>query len=254
MIPIDAKNSGLETETIAYLRTAGGVFTAAQIRTIDNNIKAIKYSTGIILASVAVNTSNVASYYFLSNPSVDLRPYTGFYASLAAGGQTKKVLLGAPGTGETYGEELVDMWLNHPAYPYETLTLGVGPLVTQAIAIAASGHVMYKNVTIANKLLKNTNTVIKASGNLPNVSIASSRDMGSPINFTVNGTSYKTARSTDVTVAIFQVNNNAVDMAITVFSLKQVLTPSATGCWFTLVSDTGVNLNAASFTISITKD
>jgi hypothetical protein len=209
----------------------------------------------VSLGSITCNISKVNGTAFITNPSVDLTPYVGHKITLTAGGKTVVGWIKAAGTSEGLGDELVDVWTNHGTYPYSTLTLGVGNLITQAVA-STTGSV-YKSSSIAGMLIKNTNAWTKTSGENPIVCIATVSSLSNVIVFTANDTSYKTVGGQNG-FAIY--NNNPSDFGLTAYSSKQVTAPSATGVTivstqggsnYNWTSDDGIDCNAASVTAVI---
>lgn len=118
----------LEPETLAYL-ALNATLTPDQIVALNANIRAVKYSTGVALTAVTCNLSLASGYYFLTNSSVDLRPYaliSGVQFSVSDGSNAA-VFSGTMtlGTGETLGTNLV----TNPTAE-GTYTAGVAPNFT----------------------------------------------------------------------------------------------------------------------------
>jgi hypothetical protein len=251
------RNSSPEPETITYANLSGVSLTPTQEFSLNNNIKAIKSGSGVTLSSVGMNTSNVANYYFLSNPTTDPRPYTGFYASISDGSKTKKVLLGNLGTGETLGSSVIDTWTN---VSYDTLTLNGSDITS---AIEASSDNVYANKNPGNKtglLMKFLLTSFtKNSGTTPVVVLGDV--FGSLGGSLYNGaastglTVYRTPTSAALSCVSFRNTIGATNYSASGILYSPVLTPSALGLWYTPVSEeTGWNPNAASYTLTITKE
>jgi hypothetical protein len=288
VIPADAREIsgdeirhglGIETETATYLGL-NPTATTAQIMTVNDNIRLIKYPpyTGVALSATAMNVSNVASYYFLSNPASDLlRPYSGFYATLNDGTKLKKVLLGAVGneTGETLGDNLItggafttwagadpnslpDGWSAHGTRNATNMTKES----TGKCELISDGTLLGIKQTIASVtggLYKQSLSISSLTGSGIYVRLSSSLLPASTTTtvFTTTGAKlwYVT---TDVassnTVAIIR-NSPTTDTIFDDYINQQVLTPSLTGIWFTPKSETsGWSPNAATQTITITKD
>ena len=89
----------LEAETLDYLRTTGAVLTPAEVNTLNDNIRDIKYGSGISLVAVTARLATVALGAFIDAPSVDLRAYKGFIATFTAGVKTAVAKIGAAGRG-----------------------------------------------------------------------------------------------------------------------------------------------------------
>jgi len=167
------------------------------------------------------------------------------------------------GTAETLDAELVDAWTNSAADPYEIWIPGAGNLVTQAVNSAAFG-IAYKAVASpAGKLYKCVNAITLTSGSLPFVDLIADTSANSPYtNFTPNGTSYRVGRDGEAFAAIWN-SLTATNFGLTAYSLKQVLTPSATGVTITSLKggtvynfaaqETGFYYNSATFTYQLYK-
>lgn len=147
-------------------------------------------------------------------------------------GRTIGGYLKAAGGGETGGGELIDGWTNDVAYPYETFTAGVGPLITQAINTAAgNGYgLVYKSITATpGALYKEIATVTVASGAQPR--FAWGTGYGVPWVTFADGTTggtYCTALAAH-NRAFLSAQSSATDFALSVFSFQQITVPSATG-------------------------
>ena len=170
-------------------------------------------------------------------------------------------VLGAQGSGETLGSELVDAWVNQTDYAYETFTAS-GNLITAAINTTGYGSA-YKDLSaLGGKLFKNTNTITLNSGIMPSFRMAAS-NLSVGFTFTVNGTSYTTGNNSYPRIAIFTDGNVAANFSLDALEFKQVLTPSTSGC--TIVSakggaterfkriDTGFAFNSSSYMVIIKK-
>jgi hypothetical protein len=237
---------GIEAETAAYMGINPGM-TTAQIMAVNDNIIAIKYGSGVTLASQTANISNIASYYFISNPSTDLRPYTGKYATFNDGTKTKKVLLGLVGSNEQYDTEL----LLNPSFAINTdnwnawqgtLASVVGGQIGNCCEITRSSGV-YSGAysapyNFSGKLLKST--IYIKSGTSLNEAYAFGVTTGSGIGAKTGTSStswtQNTQYKTGVAINYYEIIKNTSTVGTMLFdeaSCKQVLTPSATGIWFT---------------------
>jgi len=198
----------------------------------------------INLSSFTCNISNVASYYFITNPSVSLVSFTGRYATLNDGEKNKKILIGAVGTGETYldviaGWDLTSGWATYGAASITDLNTLTG---------AASGGVLKSGLVTVGELYKltfeRTTTAAVAAFNLRK---SDATGLGTSLS---TGSSYKTS-ITDYTY-LGVGNSSAGTTDITSMKAEKVLTPSSTGIWFTPVSeDSEWNPNAAAYTVTI---
>jgi hypothetical protein len=100
----------LEAETLAYLRTTGAVLTQAEVTALNENIRDIKYSSGISLVAATGRLATVALGAFIDAPSVDLRAYEGFVATFTETTKTAVCLIGAPGTAEAAVTDVLAGW------------------------------------------------------------------------------------------------------------------------------------------------
>jgi len=245
-----------EPETSIYFSRSG---VSGDRRTVDTYIKSIKYGSGITLASVAVNVSNVASYYFLSNPvftatglpSNDLRWLTGFYATLNDGAKDKKVLIGAEGTVETTTELLADTGFDNAVLWLTEAGWAIGSSKATATALASSKYV-YQNIAAnPGSLVKTAYTCSDYTGGNFRVSVGSGGT--GTINSSAATFTQYINRGTGTLIGLTWVNS-ALTASFSSLSAQQVLTPSATGTWFTPVSeDSGWSPNAAAYTITVTR-
>jgi len=187
------------------------------------------------ITGATLNLSLVDGLAFISNPSTDLTPYLGCKLTLTDSAGKKAIgYIKAAGTGETLSEELVDAWTNHPIDTYETFTPGVGNLITQAVNSAGNGSCFKGIANSAGKVFKNTNAITVNSGTIPWVTMSQyATGQVAGIKFTANATSYRTATGTTSAVFALVVDNFSSDFALTAYSSKQLLTPSATGVTIT---------------------
>jgi hypothetical protein len=274
----------LEPETVVYQ----GLSAAAQTQFVTNeNLKSIKYGSGITLASITANFSLVDGTAFVTNPSVDLRAYVGFKLTTNDGsvGYVK-----AAGTGETLGTELspnntaisdgvaeanaTTGWgANSSPTTFESTGTGTPHSGSYHFHIVATG---------ANKGFQSSPAIGTTSGWLTK-HVVWGLSTGEPIHFNVyNSTSAtllaNTGSITPLTYASSTLYATAIDAGVRLlgrtfgtnlttfyadtFSAKQVLAPSATGV--TIVTTAGGSTynwaakgttpNAASFTFSISRN
>jgi hypothetical protein len=261
----EIRNSlGIEAETAAYLGI-NPTATTAQIVSVNDNIRAIKYLTGATLTSQTMNLSTVAGAAFISNPLTDLRPYLGFKATITAGGKTLVGWIKAGGAGETLGSELLTSVSQHPSSPYDTLTVsgknitsGINNTSSDEYAVSNSGNVSL------GALYKITTTMTLNSGTAPVVSLFYSAGSSDTTYNLTTENRYLTSRKADALDYFYVLNNygTLVNFALTP-SIKKILTPSATGVTIVSVqggttynwaSNDGIDPNAASFTVVITKN
>jgi hypothetical protein len=264
---------GFEPETIIYANLPGVSKTHAELAAIDTNIKSIKYGSGVTLASLALNTSNLINYYFFSNPSVDLRPYTGFYASISDGSKTKKVLLGALGTGETYLDIISGDTLNgnmETGDPPSNWTAMGAPTVS-SVADERTGGTGSKSMNIVRGTANlsvtqqiatlSTGKLYYASGWAKNGTIAPDIYLQATTRFVQGGatwrygSAHRTSSASVMSIDIYIPGAAGVTGRVDDIYAGQVLTPSALGLWYTPVNEeSGWNPNAASYTLTITRN
>ena len=267
----------LQQETIQYL-LVNPAATPAQIAALDANIRAIKYASGYSIGSITANMSNVASYYFLTNPSVDLRWLKGFYVRLTdSAGKIKWLLAGNTGSGETLsGTEL----LSNPGYeaPYtgglaQGCTSTRGNVSQETVDIHGGSSAQGITNPAGNTGFVNQSITGMTIGALNYVTIWAKKTAGSGGRITdtnsgiyfadlpINQTIYTKieARFTVISGKISlsftcYVNTNASSgtngILVDDASVQKIISPSATGIWFTPISeDAGFNPNSATFTV-----
>lgn len=163
-----------------------------------------------------------------------LTPYINWKLTLTdSAGKKATGFIKAAGTGETYGPELLDAWTNSGAYPFETFTVS-GSDITQAINDAGNLGLALKALSSSTgKLYRCVSaTYTLNSGTAPNFGLA---DTSSNMTrtFTKGGITYGQGAANAVRLIIINSGVAACDFALTGTSLKQVLTPSATGVTIT---------------------
>src|SRR4030042_1922505 len=94
----------IEPETLAYNALPGTLLNWFDV---NENIKKVKYGTGIIIAGFTGGLSMVNGTSFITNPSIDLRQYVGFKATFNDGVKNAVCWFKAPGTGETWGDSVI---------------------------------------------------------------------------------------------------------------------------------------------------
>ena len=238
--------TALEQETVAYQSLP----SAAQTQFVTNeNINAIKYGSGVVISGLTVGISSAGAYLFLSNPSVDLRWLKGFYLNLNDGaGKNLKVLVGEAGTGETLGSNILATYGFTSGWSFLNTTATTANSFTNTAA--ATGYIYKAGFITASALYKGSLTSTQSIGGTTKL------DVGSATTAAIaNGQSniYKTAINT--TLEFSNTGGLGNVTTITAVNLRQVLTPSGLGAWFsTPAADAGVNLNAASFTATATRN
>ena len=234
--------STYEPETLAYFVGLRANLTDAQLRALDNNIKAIKYGSGITLSSVTCGLSmvsggaNPSGGAFVTNPSVDLCPYTNGtgwkFVFTDTANNTATIYAKSVGTGETFSSELLTSWVNEAAYPFETFTTS-GADITRAINNVNTYGIAHKVLpSPGGKLLIMINSsFVLNSGYVPYWGLD---DVGFNIVLQAvqGGTKYLTALSSVLSISVQAKGHGSIavtDFSLTGNSVKQVLTPSTTG-------------------------
>jgi hypothetical protein len=260
----------LEPEVLVY----NALPNAAQTQFDTNEIiKRIKYGAGVTYASVTVDKSNVAGAMFFTNPSIDLRLFTGFYATLNDGSKTLKVKIGAAGTGETVDTELVTNgtfttdttgWTNRASYEFDTFAVSDGKLsLIGDGSETPTSYAAYSDdniALVAGALYKRSLDVVVNSGAGISAALKQSGTSGASYNAvsitsTSTNTAYLTAPlSENVVFLLYRSTNAATNVLVDNASVKKILTPSALGVLFSNPVDGGLNYSAASYTVTITKD
>lgn len=252
----DAGRFPYEPETLAYFALPGAT---GDIRALDLIIKALKAGGTLTLSGWTGKLSTVNGTAFATQCSVDMRQYLGFKATWLENGHSASAWLRDAGVVETYGGELITSF---PISTLNTLTVAA-PNITQGVNSSGAERYAYSNnVTTGNdSLLKFITTVTKASGSYPSVFFNFAATSPSIV---TNGTpqTVYVAQTTQQRMVLFDCFANVDFSAVN--TLKQVLTPSATGA--TLVSAKGgsvynmetmdvggtFNKNATSWTVYIT--
>jgi hypothetical protein len=261
---METSKSGLQRETKQYLSLPGVSLTSAQILALDANIKAIKYGAGLTLSGVTVNTANYGNgLQFLTNSSIDLRPYVGFYININ-NGLNFTGLVGSVGTVESLGTERISSWGNETnSNPFETFTSS-GTDITQAVNSSGGGrcstnadsdlthsalYKMISNITV------NSGTISGYKFGLSSAVLGFSPAIWSAVLGAGVNTWYIHNDDTTVNrnVGIWGTGN--IDFSANGNSFKQVLGPNSNGVWLTsYIADPSFNYNTLSATITITSD
>jgi hypothetical protein len=252
----------LEPETIAYNTLLGGV--NPNWWTLNEQIKAIKYSTGISIANVVANLSTVNGTAFVTNPvftatglpANDLRWAVGFKLSFAAAGKTLVGYGKAAGTGETLNIDIfasfdfTSGWAGH----------GSGTITdanTFATPVAYGGIYKTADILTQGELMKYSYSATSSAGT-PILKLGALGDS------LASGSSglYHTIKSSDNKAYMM---NTAIAASIDVATLaaQQVLTPSASGLTivsaaggstYNWTSNDGLPPNSASFALQVTRN
>jgi hypothetical protein len=215
----------------------------------------------LIGSSTLANThlSLVAGTVFVDILGLDLTPFIGGSITILDAASKPLVLqLIALGTGETYGTEKLTTWTNSGT-PYGTF-ISAGKDITSAIYAGGGTALANYNafVSVLGALYRYAPVLTLNSGQVPIILIYSG--LGSQAYFNSplvagQNTLYYTEGVGGATGQGFLYNTAAANWAAT-NTLKQVLTPSATGATATIVSkDAAFDPNSATgFTYSITPD
>lgn len=233
----------LEPETVNYCSLSGASCTDQF--TFNEQIKLIKYNSGsVTLSGLTCNISNATSYLFVSNPSSDLRKWLGYYITFTSStGNTLKVKVSAVGTGETLQTNI-----------FASFNFTSGWSTSNATIIDATNF----NVTSASNYIRTNNThtigaLYKSSFSAIGIPNNYLRDNNGVILCARDGSNnYATALGNST---LINGNTGTGNLQVTTLVSQKVLTPSATGIYFTDPVVTGTfNYNATSFTATITKD
>jgi len=142
----------------------------------------------------------------------------------------------AAGTGETYSAELVDSWTNNVTYPFEVFT-SVGSDITRAANTSGTGLAWHANVLVAWASY-HCAYAVAGVGQLQVLGyLASSENATAPVlRIGSSGGSqdlYLTTHAAYTHSIILDIFDTSVDVAVNGVTLKQVLTPAATGVTIT---------------------
>jgi hypothetical protein len=145
--------------------------------------------------------------------------------------------LKAAGTGETLDSELVG-WTNNAGSPYETITVNANSIDLDSVINTTGYGIAYNTVaTASGRCFKVTYNLTLNSGTAPKYVTGSTINFVNEIIIVPNSAGAKTAYYTgryDTEYSGFATGNGiATDFSTTSTSLKQLLTPSATGATIT---------------------
>jgi hypothetical protein len=276
----------LEPETVVYQTLPSA--TQTQFTT-NENIKLIKYGSGITLSSITANLSQINGTAFVSNPSVDLRPYVGFKGTWSDVGTAGVGFFGAAGTGETLGS---DVSLNNSAISdgrteansvgsyfsstspttFESTNAGnpaVGSYHIHVVAQAGGHRGFYgRHFDENGKLYQTTYDFKRVSGNinftLSNAAVSSvyfSKNYTSGTVYLIGESCYGTAISgQNYSTGFGTMDTSGGEWYVDNLQIHQVLTPSGTGTkitssvggpqnWLTV----GTTPNAATFNVQVSR-
>lgn len=190
----------------------------------------------VSLANIRLSLVNGTAFVDFSAAGT-LTPYLNSKLTLTdSAGKKAMGYIKAAGTGETLGEEMVSGWTNSVAYPFETFTAGAGNTITQAInGSGGYGQAECSVTATAGALYKVVQTINVASGITP--ALVWYTGVGSPF-LVISTTGTTTGKYVAASAAYTRLvegtsTQEATDFSIPVFSLKQVIAPSATGVTIT---------------------
>jgi len=271
----------IEPETVSFFTNAATTATSTQFQ-VNENIKKVKYGGSVTLTGFTCGLSGVTGAYFVSNPSVDLTQYIGLKVNLNTGGKNLTFWPFNTGTGETLsGVELIANggfadttgWTPNANCTIASILGGEAGNCLEMTAILSgqkyftqgslslSQYALYqfsgylKNGTQSGKkvdvsVYKNPNEHYFLQDKLTTASWVQNSGYVTVMNATGNHTMY----------VYWDEITNTGTILLDSFSLKNVLTPSATGVTITSTiggptggwtMDSGFNLNATSFTVTV---
>ena len=234
-----------EAETTAYLALPGVSLTATQASLLNQNIRAIKYGSGITLSSVTAGLSTVNGTAFVTNPSVDLRPYTNGtgwkFVFTDTANKTATIYANRVGTGETYLDIIGG---TNPALLNGDFSLGDDgtwtkdagwSITTVATGQGVTGYNAFRQSysPINGALFKGSLTIATKTGglglffNLPSGTMFTASTAG-----TFSG--YRTCGSTGNAFSIG--GNSTFSGTVSLVTFQRVLTPGPTGFFGTSTS------------------
>ncbi len=242
----------LTAETVAYMALPGVSMTGAQIATVDANIRAIKYGSGVTLSSLTAKFSTVAGTQFVTQISQDLRwlsstvwGSTALTLTWNDGTNTWAMTNGAAGTGETYGGNLVTNgtfntdanWGTHTNWTIAT---------NVATAAVSNSNLQQQLVTTSGWLLKNDFDWTHTGGIL-------SADIETTPASTFTTSGAKTFYRTVGLNKFIRFYGGAVSGVLDNVVSRQIPTPDTTGLVGSAGSGALFNPNAATFSVTVVK-
>lgn len=228
------------------------------VKDLNEQIKLIKAGGSVTLSGLTAQFSNVAGFQFVTNPSVDLRKWIGYYITFtSSAGNTLKVKVSAAGTGETLGDTLnISNCENSSFVTFDGASSSGFHAVSDASAqrggtadeLAFIQYGLYKTVYTATLTTGTSNASLRS---------ALTGTLNTNLNANVSGSNsfYTTWPDASTNgVVSFRSVSTVSEFTIADLAAKQVLTPTATGIYFTDPVVTGTfNYNAASFTAVVTR-
>jgi hypothetical protein len=212
--------------------------------TTNENIKAIKYVSGITLSSLTANLSLVNGTVFVSNPSVDLRfgANTGWKYTFTSGANSAYFLAGAAGTGETLSANIFSTFNFTSGWTTGTSTI----IDADSFSSPSATGIVKANATTTGGLYKSSATGATTA------SAMVIRDGTPVVTFATMGAAASYATSINGVAGIYLRNSSAGTTDVTTLVVQQVLTPSATGIAATgNWTNSGITGNEASYTVTV---
>lgn len=218
------------------------------------------------LTVTGLRISAVDTVAFLDN-CADLIPYAGSGRRIRikdAAGKYLDGVIGARGTGETVGAEILPL-VNYVTYPYDTFALD-GTNITSGISDGSGPCVASVGLSSpSGKLFKFGADVTINSGRISFIGLSASVTSGDRVSMELNITAsknvskYLTARSVDTVLVMSNENTIAGNFATASTTLKQVLTPSTSGLLIRNLAgaqsfqsqESGFTHNAASYVVEV---
>ena len=249
------KYSGLQNETIAYLALPNPMYNPTLA---DSYIRAIKFGSGVVLSSLALNLSTVAGTLFLTNAPSDLRWLAGWSTppkvTLNDGTNNATFYPLVAGTGETYSEKFLDTSFDDTTkWTKDAVTWTVSGGKANA-ADTANGVTIYQSVSQANTLYLYTIVCDSITHGKYKMQVGSY--LGPAFGSTGTQTGYATAPNDTNHTAGIRTDSTGYPTLLATFTdalFQQVLTPSSAGFTYNNLTLGSLNPNAASYTMTITK-
>jgi hypothetical protein len=249
--------------------------------TTNELIKAVKYGSGISFAGVTARLSVVNGMAFVTQPSIDLRPFRGFKVTVAGATETAVGWIKDAGNGETFESSLWEPdasvltsgtygWIAQGSNTIENdsneLKITYGSNVAGARVYFSGASDLSSNLTSGALYRYSANGRINTGSCNVRLHDGSAYVLTvSPINQTSKTAItpiYFTSRSASAGYAEFSGLGAGEIVWADDFALERVLTPSLLGATivsaqggstFNWASNSGLGTNAASFTFTITR-
>ena len=192
----------------------------------------------VSLANIRLSLVNGTAFVDFSAVGT-LTPYVGQRLTLTDSAGKKAVgYLKSVGTGETLDSELIG-WTNNPSFAYETFTVNGDTINLDAVINSAGYGIAYNTLgTAQGKLFKVTYNMTLNSGTAPEFVAGSNTSYSNKLVVLSSGTAgsrtgYFVGRYATEYAGFNTGNGTETNFATASTSLKQVLTPSATGVTIT---------------------